>query len=145
MKVKVNLPLGTPLKPYTGSIGTPTAPPLLNFGNGGEWFTSSPGRFAGRKEPWCPVSRRLCGPQSRSGHCSEGIVFYLGHPVMMYRRQAKIGKPIQTFVIFYYILYLKMVYSNVLKIQKQLTAHSSIVEERIVGICGFSNPLLSSL
>jgi hypothetical protein len=33
----------------------------------GDWTTSRPGRFTLKKEPQCPLNKRLGGPQSRSG------------------------------------------------------------------------------
>jgi hypothetical protein len=40
--------------------------------DGGEWSASRPGRFTPRERaPWCPLDRRLGGPQSRSRHGGE--------------------------------------------------------------------------
>jgi hypothetical protein len=39
--------------------------------DGGEWSASRPGRFTPRESPWCPLDRRLGGPQSRSGRGGE--------------------------------------------------------------------------
>jgi hypothetical protein len=38
---------------------------------GGEWFASSPGRFAPEERAQYPSDRRLGGPQSGSGCCGE--------------------------------------------------------------------------
>jgi hypothetical protein len=35
--------------------------------DGGGWSTPRPGRFTPRKDTRCPLYRRLCGPQGRSG------------------------------------------------------------------------------
>ena len=35
--------------------------------DGGVWLTPRPSRFTPAREIQCPVYRRLCGPQSRSG------------------------------------------------------------------------------
>lgn len=51
--------------------GTGIAPFILNLSSRADWSTSHPGRSTPRKEPWYPLKRKLCGPQSWSGWFRE--------------------------------------------------------------------------
>ena len=58
------------IKEYRRSRGT--APLGLNLGaRWGDWSLSHSGRFTSKKEPRHPLSRRLDGPQTRSGRFGE--------------------------------------------------------------------------